>query len=181
MMGSRDETRRLRGRAAFAVALGSNLGDRLAFLAFGVERIRVFSEGLRVSSVYETEPRYVETQGDFLNAACTGLTRLTPRQLLGQLQDAERAAGRVREGTRFGPRVLDMDLLLFGDRVIEESDLVVPHPRLAERGFVLCPLAEIAGEWLVPDRAGGPPYSVESLAAAVGSEGVRRRDDLEIS
>ena len=99
---------------------------------------------------------------------------MTPRQLLSQLQDAERAAGRDRSGPRYGPRTLDLDLLLYGDQVIEDPDLVVPHSRLRERGFVLVPLAEIAAEWIVPASAGMAADSVGSLAERVGMDGIRR-------
>jgi len=158
------------------VALGSNLGDREARIAAGVRVLRRELEELRVSSLYETEPAHVADQPLFLNACCTGWTGLTPRQLLSQLQDAERAAGRERSGPRFGPRALDLDLLLYGDEVIDEPDLVVPHPRLRERGFVLIPLAEIAPEWIVPASRGERAQSVESLSRRVGSAGVRRLD-----
>ncbi|MBK5098559.1 MAG: 2-amino-4-hydroxy-6-hydroxymethyldihydropteridine diphosphokinase, partial [Gemmatimonadetes bacterium] len=110
----------------------------------------------------------------FFNACCTGRTRLTPHQFLSQLQDAEQAAGRDRTGPWYGPRTLDLDLLLYGDEVIEDSDLVVPHPRLRERGFVLVPLAEIAADWLVPASRGEEAESVGSLAGRVGTDGTRR-------
>jgi 2-amino-4-hydroxy-6-hydroxymethyldihydropteridine diphosphokinase len=158
----------------FAVSLGSNLGDRLANLAFGVRRVRDVAERLVASSVYETRARYVEEQPDFLNACCVGCTRLTPRQLLAHLQDSERAAGRRRGGLRYGPRTLDLDLLLYGSDLIELPGLTVPHPKLGERAFVLVPLAEIAGDWVVPAREGKEGRTVQSLAAEAGSEGIRR-------
>jgi 2-amino-4-hydroxy-6-hydroxymethyldihydropteridine diphosphokinase len=158
-----------------AVSLGSNLGDRRALVLEGVRALRHALDGLRVSSLYETEPRYVEDQPRFLNACATGRTRLAPRQLLFWLQDAERAAGRRRTDERNGPRTLDLDLLLYGDRVIEERGLSVPHPGLRERGFVLVPLAEIAGDWIVPASDGHPAASVAALAERVGAEGVERQ------
>ena len=129
---------------------------------------------LRASALYETAPVLLEDQPLFLNACCTGRTRLTPHQLLSQLQDAERAARRDRTGPRYGPRTLDLDLLLYGDEVIEDSDLVVPHPHLRERGFVLVPLAEIAADWIVPPSRGAEAESVGSLEGKVGTDGIRR-------
>ena len=157
-----------------AISLGSNLGDRQSWIAFGVQALARELEELQVSSVYETAPELLEDQALFLNACCTGRTRLTPRQLLSQLQDAERAAGRDRSGPRYGPRTLDLDLLLYGDEVIGAPDLVVPHGRLRERGFVLVPLAEIAAEWIVPASQGQPAERVDSLADRVDTGGIRR-------
>jgi 2-amino-4-hydroxy-6-hydroxymethyldihydropteridine diphosphokinase len=136
--------------------------------------LRTMLEDLRPSAVYETEPQFLADQPRFLNLCVTGRTRLTPRQLLSQLQDAERAAGRHRAGPRNGPRSLDLDLLLYADRVIELPGLVVPHPGLRERAFVLVPLAEIAGDWIVPASRGEPAARVGELAARVGTEGVLR-------
>ena len=162
-----------------AVSLGSNLGDREAWIAFGVRTLRRELEDLCVSSMYETAPVHLEDQPLYLNACCIGRTRLTPHQLLSQLQDAERAAGRERTGPRFGPRTLDLDLLLYGDEVIGDPDLVVPHPRLRERGFVLVPLAEIAAEWLVPASQGGNAASVGELCDRIGSDGIRNIGALD--
>lgn len=156
-----------------AISLGSNLGDRREHLQFGFRRVREIAEGVKCSAVYATSPMYVETQPDFLNACCVGRTRLTPLQLLAHLKDAERAAGRERVGRRFGARALDLDLLLYEDRRIRMPGLIVPHPRLRERPFVLVPLAEIAPDWVVPGSPGGPESAtVAALAAAVGSGGI---------
>jgi 2-amino-4-hydroxy-6-hydroxymethyldihydropteridine diphosphokinase len=157
-----------------AISLGSNLGDRESWIAFGVQAVARELEELQVSSVYETAPQLLEDQPLFLNACCTGRTRLTPRQLLSQLQDAERAAGRDRSGPRYGPRTLDLDLLLYGDEVIDSMELAVPHARLRERGFVLVPLAEIAAEWIVPASQGQSAERVDSLADRVDTGGIRR-------
>jgi 2-amino-4-hydroxy-6-hydroxymethyldihydropteridine diphosphokinase len=157
---------------SFAVGLGSNVGDRLEHLRFGRRRIAAVARVLRCSRVYETAPVHVTDQRPFLNACCVGETRLTPRQLLSHLQDAERAAGRDRSGPRFGPRTLDLDLLLYGTECVETDDLVVPHPRLRDRAFVLVPLAEVAGDWMVPATDAGPAETVAELAERVGSEGV---------
>ena len=161
-----------------AISLGSNLGDREAALADAVSVLRRQLHGIRVSSVYQTSPLHFEAQPEFMNACCTGVTRLTPRQLLSQLQDAERAAGRDRSGPRYGPRTLDLDLLLYGDAVLETPELVIPHPRLRERAFVLVPLNEIASDWIVPASRGAPAASVAELAAAAGTDGIRHIGDL---
>jgi 2-amino-4-hydroxy-6-hydroxymethyldihydropteridine diphosphokinase len=162
-----------------AIALGSNLGDREHWIAFGVWALRRELEELRVSDLFETIPEQLEDQPLFLNACCTGRTRLAPHQLLSQLQDAERAAGRDRSGPRFGPRTLDLDLLLYGDEVIADSDLEVPHPRLRERAFVLVPLADIASEWIVPASQGATAERVDELASRVDRGGLRRIGGLD--
>jgi 2-amino-4-hydroxy-6-hydroxymethyldihydropteridine diphosphokinase len=160
---------------AVAIALGSNLGDRLANLRFGVRRLQRILEDLCCSGVYETEPQGLADQPLFLNACCAGRTRLSARQLLAELQDAERAAGR-RRGVRNGPRELDLDILLYGEAVIDDPLLVVPHPRLALRAFVLAPLEEIAAEWVVPGMPDGAGVTVGDLAGAVPHAGIERTD-----
>ena len=164
-----------RGRH-FAVGLGSNLGDRLSNLHLGLRAVAAHATDLAVSGVYETEPVLFEAQGPFLNACCVGLTRLTPHQLLSELQDAERRAGRRCGGPRYGPRELDLDLLLYGEETVESEHLVVPHPGLRERAFVLAPLAEIAPEWVVPAGEDQPAATVAELAEAVGRIGIERTE-----
>ncbi len=132
-----------------AIALGSNLGDRHAFLSFAVSRLRVILTDIRVSSFHDTEPVGVGLQPHFLNAALVGSTTLSARALLNALLEIEREAGRSRPFTG-APRTLDLDLILYGDVIIDEPGLHVPHPRFRERLFVLAPLAEIAGDWLDP-------------------------------
>jgi 2-amino-4-hydroxy-6-hydroxymethyldihydropteridine diphosphokinase len=134
-------------RAAFG--LGSNLGDRRAHLEAAVKGLASAGEVLAVSSFRETEPVGGPPQPRYLNGAIAVATERTPLELLALAQELERRAGRIR-GDRWGPRTLDIDLLLFGDLVVREPDLVVPHPRLHERLFVLEPLAEIALDWPVP-------------------------------
>ena len=134
------------------IGLGSNLGDRKAMLDGAVAALRGTS-GVTVravSSYHETEPvGGPPGQGPFLNAAAVVETDLDPIALLGRLQAIEARFGRVRE-VRWGPRTLDLDLLLYGDQVIATPTLQVPHPRMAERRFVLAPLAEIAPEAVDP-------------------------------
>jgi 2-amino-4-hydroxy-6-hydroxymethyldihydropteridine diphosphokinase len=128
--------------------MGSNMGDRERYLTEAVESL---SGVVAVSPVYETEPVGGPSQSPFLNIVVELETALTPRQLLGVAHRLESAAGRVR-AEHWGPRTLDVDLLLVGDLVVDEPDLVVPHPRMWQRRFVLAPLAELAPE-LVPEHA----------------------------
>jgi 2-amino-4-hydroxy-6-hydroxymethyldihydropteridine diphosphokinase len=128
------------------IALGSNLGDRRAYLQRTLDALRQ-APGLRVlgiSGLYETEPvGGPPGQGPYLNAVAEVAAELEPHELLRLLQDTEQALGRVRR-ERDGPRTIDLDLLFYGDRVLDEVDLVVPHPRLHQRLFVLRPLADLA-------------------------------------
>ena len=132
-----------------AIALGSNLGDRERYLRRAADSLARLLTNLRVSSFYETEPVGVGAQPLFLNAAATGVTTLPAHQLLGELLDIEAGSGRERPHPG-ASRTLDLDLILFGDSVIAEPDLLVPHPRFRERRLVLAPLAEIAGDWRDP-------------------------------
>jgi len=154
-----------------AIGLGSNVGDRLARIRFAAGELKALIEEPRLSSLYETEPLHITDQPDFLNACCTGRTALSPRALLQALQAIERAAGRV-PGERYGPRSLDLDILLYGHEVIEERGLDVPHPRMPERAFVLVPLLELLPEWRHPTLG----RSVSELAGAVSRAGVRPFD-----
>ncbi len=134
------------GEQLVAIALGSNLGDREAILEFARSRLRELLTGCRSSSSHETEPVGVTgRQPLFLNAAVVGRTALGARELLGELLAIEHAAGRTRLSSG-AARTLDLDLVLFGDQIISEEGLIVPHPRFRERRFVLAPLAEIAAD-----------------------------------
>ena len=140
------ERRQPRAPLRAFLALGSNLGDRRAYLAAGVKRL---PDVVAVSQLYETDPvGGPPGQGAFLNCVVELRTTRTPRELLGAAQAAEAAARRVRV-ERWGPRTLDVDVLLVGDEVVDEPDLQVPHPRMWERGFVLVPLADLAPELVV--------------------------------
>jgi 2-amino-4-hydroxy-6-hydroxymethyldihydropteridine diphosphokinase len=133
-----------------AISLGSNVGDRRAHLDFAVARLPDFLQDLRISTYLDTTPVDVSgEQPDFLNAAAIGTTALPPRALLAALLAVETERGRDRP-FRHAPRTLDLDLVLFGDRIIDEPGLVVPHPRFRERAFVLRPLAEIAPDFVDP-------------------------------
>ena len=138
-----------------AIALGSNLesrfGDREANLREAVRRIEALGEVRAVSSFYDTEPVGYLEQPRFLNGAMLLETELGPQELMRRLLGVERAMGREREGpVPKGPRVIDLDLLLYGDWVLWAEDLILPHPAMAERRFVLEPLAEIAPAWVHP-------------------------------
>ena len=126
------------------LGLGSNLGDRLANLQRALELLAA-QPGIRVlrcSRVYETDPVGGPPQPDFLNAVVEVQTSFTPGELLAACRAAEEALARVRD-ERWGPRTIDIDILTFGDVVVDEPDLTVPHPRMHERGFVLAPLLEL--------------------------------------
>ncbi len=151
------------------LSLGSNLGDRRANLE---EALRLLtSEAVRVvrrSSWYETDPVGYADQPAFLNLVVEVRTTLDPRALLARAQAVEAALGRVRT-VRWGPRTVDVDLLLYGGRVVVEPDLVVPHPRMRERAFVLLPLYEVAPDLVLPD---GTP--VAALLPSVADQRVVR-------
>ncbi len=133
-----------------AIALGTNLGDRVAHLDYAVQRLQTFLRHLRVSRYIETAPvEVVGPQPLFLNAAATGTTALPPKDLLEALLGVEKARGRERPHP-LAPRTLDLDLILYGDVVIDEPGMVVPHPRFRQRRFVLEPLAEIAPDLVDP-------------------------------
>jgi 2-amino-4-hydroxy-6-hydroxymethyldihydropteridine diphosphokinase len=141
----------LKGLAA--IALGSNLasqyGDREANLREAVRRLGELGEVRAVSSFYDTEPVGYLDQPRFLNGAAVLETSLDPSALMRALLEIERAMGRERVIAK-GPRVIDLDLLLYGNRVMNTAELTLPHPEMQTRRFVLEPLAEIAGEWVHP-------------------------------
>ena len=125
------------------LGLGSNLGDKRGHIQRAVERLREISTGLTVSSFYETAPVGVTLQPSFVNAVCGMWTDLDVFELLSELRDIQRDAG-MRGPVLNGPRALDVDILLYGSLVVDLPHLTVPHPRMADREFVLRPLAEIA-------------------------------------
>ncbi len=133
------------------LALGSNLGNPLEQLQGAVEALALLPDTrvTAVSKVYETDPWGVEEQPDFLNAVVEVETGLSPRALLGACLGIESAAGRIRL-LKNGPRVLDVDLLLYGQVTSDDPELILPHPRMWERSFVLVPLADIYPPATVP-------------------------------
>jgi 2-amino-4-hydroxy-6-hydroxymethyldihydropteridine diphosphokinase len=135
------------------IGIGSNLGEREAHLRSALDLLaaEVGIDVVAVSRLRETEPVGPVEQGPFLNGAVQVTTELPPRELLDRLLDVEQRLGRVRR-ERFGPRTIDLDLLLYDDEVLEEPGLTLPHPRLHERRFALEPLAELAPDLVVPGR-----------------------------
>jgi 2-amino-4-hydroxy-6-hydroxymethyldihydropteridine diphosphokinase len=147
------------------IGLGANLGNREETIRRALELLAAGSavEVVAVSSLRETDPVGYEDQPRFLNGAAALRTELPPRMLLERLLAVERGLGRDRSrGPRFGPRTIDLDLLLYGSAEIAEPGLIVPHPRLAERRFVLEPLAELDSGLEVPGRG-----SVRDLLAGL--------------
>ena len=154
------------------LALGSNIGDREANLREAVDRLA--SEEIRVrrrSSLYETEPRELLDQPWFLNAVVEVETSLFPMQLLARVREIERQMGR-RRVTPKGPRNIDIDILFYGRTVIATAELEVPHPRMAQRRFVLEPLAEIAPDFRHPVTG----KTANEMLAALEPQGVRRSE-----
>ena len=136
------------------VGVGTNLGDRAAMIRAAIEQLRLEQgvEVVAVSSIRETDPVGLVEQSRFLNAAVALETELSARELLDRLLGIERRLGRTRAGPRFGPRTIDLDLLVYGDARIDEPGLEVPHPRLHERLFALEPLADLDPDLVVPGR-----------------------------
>jgi 2-amino-4-hydroxy-6-hydroxymethyldihydropteridine diphosphokinase len=152
------------------IALGSNLGDRAEHLRQAREQIDAPDlRLLRASSIYETAPRDVEDQPWFLNQVIECETELFPRRLLARLQKIERAMGRKRRIAK-GPREIDLDILLFGEAVVKAPELEVPHPRMAERRFVLEPLAELVPEKKRP----GTRRTMREMLAGVANQAVKK-------
>ena len=151
------------------LGLGSNLGDREALLRAAIAALDA-TPGVRVtaiSSLYETPPWGPVPQGPYLNACVALHTTLSPRELLSLCLAIERDHGRER-AIRWGPRTLDMDVLLYGDESIDEEGLIVPHPRMAERAFVLVPLAEIAPDLRIGGRA------IREILGGVETDDIRK-------
>jgi 2-amino-4-hydroxy-6-hydroxymethyldihydropteridine diphosphokinase len=143
-----------------AIGLGSNLGDRARHIADAVAALTEMGSLVRVSSIYETAPVGGPKQGPYLNAVVVIDTELLPEELLQRCLEAERHQGRERR-ERWGPRTLDLDVLLYGDQVIDEERLQIPHPRMTERRFVLEPLLEAWPEATLPDGTALADFSSE--------------------
>ena len=160
------------------LALGSNLGDRAANLAAAQHRLSPQVRVTLASPVYETAPMYVTDQPAFLNMVLRGQTTLGPWELLRVIKGIEAEMGRDLEGgLRYGPRPIDIDILLYGELVMQAPELEIPHPRIAERAFVLAPLADIAGDLRHPAIA----RSVNDLLAAVPGRDTVVRTAIDLS
>lgn len=147
-----------------ALALGSNIGDRKAALRAALAGLTPFVTITKQSPVYETAAAYVADQPSFLNMALVGTTLLPPLELLRALKKLETELGRA-PSFRYGPRLLDIDIIFYGDQVLTSPELTLPHPKLAEREFVLRPLADIAPNWRDPIK----DQSVAEMLSGVAS------------
>jgi 2-amino-4-hydroxy-6-hydroxymethyldihydropteridine diphosphokinase len=156
--------------ASVYLGLGANVGDRQANLRMALQRLQTLARLEEVSSLYETEPVGVSEQPSFFNAVCRVSTGLEPQALLRFLKNLEGEIGRRPGGQKWGPRPIDLDILLYDDRVVDVPELRVPHPRLAERAFVLVPLCELAPKLRHPLLG----KSMKELLASVGETGVRK-------
>lgn len=155
------------------LGLGSNISDRDAHLAAALDALAPILTIERVSSVYDTAPMLVTDQPRFHNLALAATTDLSPQELLHSVKAIERALGRT-DGPRYGPRVIDIDLLFYDQLILHTDELTIPHPRLAERAFVLAPLAEIAPTLTHPALG---ETAAEMLRRVAGSD-VRRLGPL---
>ncbi len=150
------------------LGLGSNLGDRKKNLIAALDRLPPDVRVQAVSSLYETDPVGPQDQQDFYNSVCRANTSLEPRELLAVVKRVERDVGRV-QARRWGPRVIDIDILLYSDVTVDEPELHIPHREMANRAFVLVPLAELAAD--VTHPADG--RTISELLASVDASGVR--------
>jgi 2-amino-4-hydroxy-6-hydroxymethyldihydropteridine diphosphokinase len=166
------------------IGLGSNLGDRKQNLAQALKLMPKHLVIEQISCIYETEPVGYEQQPLFLNAVCRISTELSPQQLLGLAKEIEAKLGRM-PGFPNAPRPIDIDILFYGDKVFSDKELTIPHPRLAERAFVLVPLAEIAPGLVHPENGKTVRELLDDLGAvadvrkwAEAEEIVIRRQDV---
>ena len=153
---------------AIYLGLGTNLGDRAANLQAAVIGLAKELVITAVSPLYQTAPWGVTDQPDFINMCLAAETALSPIELLTFIKDLEVEIGRL-PSKRWGPRLIDIDLLFYANQILETENLKIPHPELAERAFVLCPLADIAPNFVHPVLR----QTIAALAAKVGDEGIR--------
>jgi 2-amino-4-hydroxy-6-hydroxymethyldihydropteridine diphosphokinase len=157
------------------IGLGANLGERETNIERALSELaRSGCRPTRVSSIYETAPVGFSDQPDFLNAVAEIETDLGPRELLAVLDAIERRIGR-EETFKWGPRIIDLDILLYGDQILKEDNLEIPHPEMQHRAFVLTPLAEIAPEVKHPVSG----LTAQEMSAGIGAKGIRRYSSPE--
>ena len=154
--------------AAVYIGLGANVGNRLANLRLALARMQTFARVEAVSRLYETAPVGLQEQPPYLNAACRVTTGLEPAALFRFLKNLEAEIGRRPGGPPGGPRPIDLDILLYGERLVDTDGLRIPHPRLAERAFVLAPLCDLAPDLRHPVLG----KTMRELLDAVGEAGV---------
>jgi len=160
------------------IGLGANLQQPLQQLKDAIQRLSLLAESevLATSSFYRTPPWGDIHQHDFINAVVLISTRLQPLDLLHHLQAIETDMGRVRKGRRWGPRLIDIDILMYEQQQINSDELTVPHPHMHERAFVLLPLAELDAEIEIPGKG-----SVETCLTCVELDGIERLDDGSVA
>ncbi|MCK4846554.1 MAG: 2-amino-4-hydroxy-6-hydroxymethyldihydropteridine diphosphokinase [Deltaproteobacteria bacterium] len=159
------------------IAVGSNIGDGLKNCRQAVDRVRRLTKVSAVSSYYKTKPwggDSIEAQADFINGVIEIETELTAEELLKALKAIEVDMGRVK-AAHWGPRVIDLDIIFYGNEIIDEDDLKVPHPYMHERGFVLVPLMDIAPEMIHPKNGKSVRELLDKLVSLEGTqEGIER-------
>jgi 2-amino-4-hydroxy-6-hydroxymethyldihydropteridine diphosphokinase len=157
---------------AVYLSLGTNLGNRLVNLKHALERLKEFCKVVASSSVYETDPWGYKDQPIFYNQVVKIETVLEPIQLLQAIKKIELVMGRIPT-FKYGPRLIDIDILLYDKLVMNSPELKIPHPQLKSRAFVLSPLEEIAPDLVIP----GEKVDIETLNQEVGSSGIRKVED----
>ncbi|MCZ6774344.1 MAG: 2-amino-4-hydroxy-6-hydroxymethyldihydropteridine diphosphokinase [Proteobacteria bacterium] len=164
----------MRIEVASFIGLGSNLGDPVKQIHNATDRLASIPSSRidSCSSLYQTPPMGPPDQPDYVNAVVRLATRLEPHALLKHLQSIECAQGRIRDGIRWGPRTIDLDLLIYGDEIIDQPGLRIPHPGIPERAFVLVPMAEIDPDLSIPGHA-----SVYELLGLIDTSEVIRIGD----
>ena len=153
------------------IGLGSNLAEPIKQVQFAIEKLKNIAQSkvIKVSSLYLSKPMGPQDQDDYINAVLALETTLTPIELLDTLQHIENEAGRVRKENRWGARILDLDIILFGNEIINTERLTVPHYGMRVREFVLLPLAEIAADLVIPASIGEEQQSVRFLSQNIAN------------
>ncbi len=156
------------------IGLGSNLSEPIKQVQAAIDEIKKIAQSqvINVSSLYLSKPMGPQNQDDYINAVLALETKLTPIELLDTLQDIENKAGRVRKENRWGARILDLDIILFGNQIITTDRLVIPHYGMKEREFVLLPLAEITTDLILPALSATDRQSVNFLSQKIANNAI---------